>query len=60
MDGSQAEHDQEGEGGKYCLGRQLSSCSHIRGEQHKHDGCNTDSEVGVVAGPNECSSENYQ
>ena len=59
MDGSQAEYHQEGEGGKYLLGRQLSSRFYVGGEQHEHDSHNTDSEVGIVAGPNECSSENY-
>ena len=53
------EYDEEGEGGEYLLGRQLSFHFHVRGEQHKHDDRNTDSEVGIVAGPNEFSLENY-
>ena len=59
MDGGQAKYYQEGEGGEDPLGGQFSSRFHIRGEQHKHDDHNTDSKVCIVAGSNECSSEDY-
>ena len=60
MDGGQAEYYQEGESGEYPLGGQFSSRFHVRGEQHKHDGHNTDSVVCSIGGSNECSSEDYQ
>lgn len=60
MDGGQAKYCQEGEGGEDPLGGQFSSHFHVCGEQHEHDGHNTDSVECIVAGSNECSLEDYQ